>query len=94
MTTSEELQSMLLAKPDLQEKIFKTELTFYSHPHKMDMLARPDLFKLNKIRHQERPENPMILLTDDDFETGSITDLPSNEDALTITKKVKYQFQN
>ena len=94
MTTSEELQSMLLAKPDLQEKIFKTELTFYSHPHKMDMLARPDLFKLKKIRHQERPENPMILLTDDDFETGSITDLPSNEDALTITKKVKYQFQN
>ena len=61
---------MLLAKLDSQGKIVKTELTFYCNTHKMDMLARPDLFKLNKITHLERLENLMILLTDDDYATG------------------------
>lgn len=28
----------------------------------------------------------MILLTDDDYATGSMADLPSNEDVLTIIK--------
>ena len=36
----------------------------------MDMLAKPDLFKLNKITHLEHLENLMILLTDDDYATG------------------------
>ena len=85
-TTSEELQSVLLAKPDLQEKIVKTELTYYRSTHKSDLLARPDLLRLNKITHEERLENLMILLNDEDYATGSIADLPSNEDALTIIK--------
>ena len=75
---------MLLAKPDPQGKIVKTELIFYCTTHKMGMLARPDLFKLNKITHQEHLKNLMILLTDNDYATASIADLPSNEDALTI----------
>ena len=53
----------------------------------MDMLARPDLFKLKKITHQDRLENLVILLTDDDYATGSVADLPSNEEALTIIKR-------
>ena len=52
----------------------------------MDMLARPDLFKLNKMTDQEHLKNQMILLTDDDYTVGSIADLPSNEDAFTIIK--------
>ena len=50
------------------------------------MLAWSDLFKLNKITHQEHQKIIMILLIDDDYETGSIANLPSNEDALTINK--------
>ena len=46
------------------------------------MLTRPDLFKLNKVTHEERLGNLMILLSDDDNATGSIADLPSHEDAL------------
>ena len=61
---------MLLAKPDPQGKIVKTELTFYCTTHKMGMLARPDLFKLNKITHQEHLKNLMILLTDNDYATA------------------------
>ena len=88
-TTSEELQNVLLAKPDIQEKIVKTELTYYRSTHKSDIIALPDLFRLNKISHEERLENLMILLTDDDYATGSLADLPSNEDALTIIKSGK-----
>ena len=85
-TTSGELQSALVAKPDLQKKIVKAELTLYQNTNKIDMLAQPDSFKVNKITHQEHLEIIMILLTDDDYATGSIADLPSNEDALTINK--------
>ena len=56
---------MLLAKPDSQGKIVKRGLIFYCTTLKMGMLARPDLFKLNKITHQEHLENLMILWTDD-----------------------------
>lgn len=52
----------------------------------MDMLAWLDLFKLNKITNQECLENLMILLTDDDYATGSNADLPSNEATLLIIK--------
>ena len=46
------------------------------------MLTRPDLFKLNKVTHEERLGNLMILLSDDDNATGSIADIPSHKDAL------------
>ena len=85
-TTGEELQSVLLARPDNQEKIVKTELTYYRNTHKSHIIAQPDLFRINKITHEERLENLMILLSDDDCATGSIADLPSNEDALNILK--------
>ena len=37
-TTLEKLQSILLTKPDLQEKIVRTELTSYRNTHKMNIL--------------------------------------------------------
>ena len=33
----------------------------------------------------------MILLADDDYATGSIADLPSNEDALINSQFLQYQ---
>ena len=57
------------------------------------MLTRPDLFKLNKVTHEERLGNLMILLSDDDNATGSIADLPSNEDALKGLIQVDFFFR-
>ena len=50
------------------------------------MIARPDLFKLNKISHEERLENLLVLLSDEDIASGSVADLPTNEDALKTFK--------
>ena len=49
----------------------------------MDMLARPDLFKL---KPRASGKSKMMLLTDEGHATDSIADLPSSEDALTIIK--------
>ena len=35
--------------PDISEKIVRTELSYYRHTHRSDVIARPDLFKLNKV---------------------------------------------
>ena len=46
--TSNELTAATDAKTGKQEQIFKTELAFYRNTHKSDMIACPDLFKLNR----------------------------------------------
>ena len=51
--TSDELIAAIDAKPGKQEQIVKTELTFYKNIHKSDMIANPDLFKLNKASYEE-----------------------------------------
>lgn len=84
--TAEELQSILISKPDTQERIVKVELNYYRTTQKTDMISRPDLYRLNKISHEERLENLLILLSDDDLATGSIADLPTNDDALAIVQ--------
>ena len=76
----------MIAKPDIQERIVKVELTYYRTTHKTDMLSRPDLFRLNKITHKERLENLLILLSDDDMATGSLADLPTDADAFAIVQ--------
>ena len=55
--TSNELIAAIDAKPGKQKQIVKTELTFYGNIYKSDMKARLDLFKLNKISHEERLDN-------------------------------------
>ena len=84
--TSDELVAAIDAKPGKQEQIVKTELTFYRNTHKSDMKACPDLFKLNKISHEERLENLLVLLSDEDIACGSVADLPTNADALKTLK--------
>ena len=85
-TTAEELQSSLIAKPDIRERIVKVELTYYRTTHETDMLSHPDLFRLNKITHEERLENLLILLSDDDMATGSLTYLPIDADTFAIVQ--------
>ena len=50
------------------------------------MKARPDLFKLNKISHEELLENLLFLLSDENIACGSVADLPTNADALKTLK--------
>ena len=80
-TTMGELQYVLKGKPDQEKTIVKTELAYYAHTHKADKIARPDLFRQNSITHDEKLENLMILLADDnDNQSLSIASLPTNED--------------
>lgn len=50
------------------------------------MIARPELFKLIRITHEERLENLFILLSDNlsvaTLSTASLIDLPTVDDAL------------
>ena len=87
--SAEELETILLAKPDNQDRIVKAELAYFRQTHKPDMIGRPDLFKLNKISSEERLENLMTLLSDRDNSTGTVVDLPTNADVLQmITRDV------
>ena len=49
--TGDELMNAIATHPDLTEKIVTTELSYYRHTHRADMIARPDLFQLRKVRH-------------------------------------------
>ena len=85
-TTQDELESVLASHPRIQEKIVKVESTYYRHTHKPEVIARPDLFKLNKITHEKRLENFLVLLSDIDNAAGTITDLPTKEDVLNTIR--------
>ena len=88
----EELETILLAKLDNQDRIVKAGLAYFHQTHKPDMIARPDLFKLNKISSEEWLENLMILLSDRDNSTGTVVDLPTNADVLQmITRDVTHK---
>ena len=84
--TSDELIAATDAKPGKQEHIVKTEWIFCRNTHRSDMIARPDFFKLNKISYEERSENLLVLLSDEDIAYGSVADLPTNADALKTLK--------
>ena len=40
----------------------KTELTYYKHTHRSDVITNSPLFKLIRVTHEERLNNLMILL--------------------------------
>ena len=86
LCTTEELQSDLFARLDFQEKIAKAKLKCHCSTHKSDMLALPDVLRVNKVTHEHRLENSMILFTDYDYVMGVIADIPSNDDALDSIK--------
>ena len=78
-TTQDELESTLASNPSIQEKIVKVEVTYYRHTHKPEAIARADMFKLNKITHEERLENFLILLLD-------VDNAKNVQDVLNATK--------
>ena len=47
--SGDELLAAIATHPDMSEKIVRTELSYYRHTHRSDVIARPDLFKLNKV---------------------------------------------
>ena len=56
---------------------------FFTNSHKAEKTARPSLFCLNSISHEEKLENLLLLLSDDDvYTTKSMASLPTNEDVL------------
>ena len=56
---------------------------FFAHSHKAEKIARPSLFHLNAISHEEKLENLLLLLSDDDeYATKSMACLPTNDDVL------------
>jgi len=56
------LQAVMKDYPDKYEFIVKSEMAFFAHTHKADKIARPELFRLNGISHEEKLENLLILL--------------------------------
>ena len=87
-TTPNQIEITLNANPDKMEKIIKTELSYYRHTHKADMVASPELFKLIRVTHEERLENLCILLSDDHHiatcSSSSTINLPSNDDVFQV----------
>ena len=78
-----EVQAIHLPNADIQGRIVKVELGNFRQIHESDMIARPDLFKLNKISNEEQLEN-LILLSDRDNLNGTVVDLPTNADILQM----------
>ena len=83
-TNVNELQHILKSRSDQEEEIVKTEMAFFAHTHKADKIARPNLYRLNQISHEEKKENLAILLNDDEETvTCTIIDLPSNASVMS-----------
>lgn len=90
--SADELQTILFAKSDNQGRIMKAGIAYFRRTQKPDIIARPHLFKLNKISSKERLKNLIILLSDRDNSTEiirTVADLPTNADILQkITRDV------
>ena len=52
-TIADELCYILTQKPDQERVIVRTEMAFCAHSHKAEKIARPSLFCLNIISHEE-----------------------------------------
>ena len=86
-TLGEEMIQVIKSRPDQEEFIVKTELAFFSHTHKTDKLQRPELFRQNKITHEEKVENLLVLLCDYAEQSSATTaNLPTNADVLKVLK--------
>ena len=86
-TSGEEMIQVIKSRPDQEEFIVKTELAFFAHTHKTDKLQRPELFRQNKITHEEKVENLLVLLCDDAEQSSATTaNLPTNADVLKVLK--------
>ena len=75
------------------QHIVKYELGYYVHTNngnKSEKHVKSDLFRLNKISHDEKLENLTILLAGDGMNVANSTicDLPSNEDVLKAINNI------
>ena len=76
---ADELCHILTQKPDQERFIVRTDITFFAHSHKAEKIARTSFFHLNDISHEEKLENLLLLLSDDDrYATKSMVSLPTN----------------
>ena len=82
-TSVDELHTVLKDRPNEQEHIIKTEHSYYAHTHKADKIARPALYKINGITHEEKLLNLSILLDDDTASQYTVADLPTNADVIS-----------
>ena len=58
-------------------------MDYYAQTHKQEKIQTPDLFRIIKITYEEKLENLMILLSDENqVDTASIANLPSNNNVL------------
>ena len=64
----EELEAVIRKNPDRTEMIVKSELTYYKHTHRTEVIANPKLFKLTKITHEERLSNLLVILDQNSLE--------------------------
>ena len=82
VTSTEEPEDILRAHEDLAEKIVCTELSYYRDTRKTEVIYNGDLFKWNKISHEDRLVNLGILLGNNSPDQN--TTLPTKRDAITI----------
>ena len=90
-TSVAQLEAALKGNPDKQELIVWKELVYYRDTHKSDIVASPDLFRVNAITHEERASNLCVLLGDTDYiataTSSSEIDLPTLKDLKKVSKK-------
>ena len=65
-----ELECVMRRYHDKVETVVKTELAYYKHTHRAEVIANPSLFKLIRITHEERLSNLMVLLNHQVFEVS------------------------
>ena len=73
---------LLQSHPDIQEQIVRIELAYYRDTLKSEIIYNADLFKINKVTHEERLTNFCVLLQGFSHH-GGVT-LPTNTDALKV----------
>ena len=60
-------------------------MAYYAHWNKAEKIARLELYQLHGVTHNEKLENLVISLDEDETAiTESVVDLPTNEDEITI----------
>lgn len=67
-----ELEAVMKRHHDEVETVVKTELTYYKHAHRAEVIASPSLFKLIRVSHEERLSNLMVLLSQQALEVSRI----------------------
>ena len=88
-TSMDELMKVIRNNGDRSEFIVKTELAYYIHSHKADRFQHPELFKINGLTNEDKLENLLVLLSDEnENSSATIANLPSNKDILTALEKL------